>query len=81
MSDSSDENSSVDVFSDHDSNQLSCSSYSFDEESDYEGDEVQEILPYQFEPEYTQEEILQLEAAGNGRHSGDAEDRQQNSDW
>ena len=60
MSDSSDENYSVDAFSDHVSDHLSCSSYSCDEESDIEGtDEAQEILPYQFEPEYTEEEILQ----------------------
>ena len=59
----------------------SCSSYSYDEESDIEGtDEAQEILPYQFEPEYTEEEILQLEAAGQG-HGGGVEDRQQNTDW
>ena len=81
MSDSSDENSSVDFFSDHDSDQLSCSSYSFDEESDFEGaDEMQKILPYQSEPEYTQEEILQLEAGGNV-NGGDTEDRQANTDW
>ena len=49
--------------------------------SDIEGtDEAQEILPYQFEPEYTEEEILQLEAAGQG-HGGGVEDRQQNTDW
>ena len=55
--------------------------YSCDEESDIEGtDEAQEILPYQFEPEYTEEEILQLEAAGQG-HGGGVEDRQQNTDW
>ena len=81
MSDSSDENYSVDAFSDHVRDHLSCSSYSSDEESDIEGtDEAQEILPYQFEPEYTEEEILQLEAAGQG-HGGGVEDRQQNTDW
>ena len=81
MSDSSDENYSVDAFSDHVSDQLSCSSYSCDEESDIERTgEAQEILPYQFEPEYTEEEILQLEAAGQG-HGGGVEDRQQNTDW
>ena len=80
MSDSSNENYSVDAFSDHVSDQLS-SSYSCDEESDIERTcEAQEILPYQFGPEYTEEEILQLEAAGQG-HGGGVEDRQQNIDW
>ena len=73
MSDSSDENYSVDAFSDH--------VRDHEEESDIEGtDEAQEILPYQFEPEYTEEEILQLEAAGQG-HGGGVEDRHQNTDW
>ena len=76
MSDSSDKNYSVDAFSDHVSDQLSCSSYSCDEESDIKRTgEAQEILPYQFEPEYTKEEILHLEAAGQG-HGGGVEDRQ-----
>ena len=80
MSDSSDENYSVDAFSDHVSDQLSCSSYSCDEESDIKRTgEAQEILPFQFEPEYTEEEILQLEAAGQG-HGDGVEDRQ-NTDW
>ena len=47
MSDSSDKNYSIDAFSDHVSDKLSCSSYSCDEESDIERTGVaQEILPY-----------------------------------
>ena len=85
MSDSSsDDNSSCDVeaFSDHDSDELSCSSHSF-EEASQAADEAQEIhvLPYQFEPEYTQEELTsQLEASGHDRDL-EPEDRQQNTDW